>query len=42
MKGGGRMEGMTREELIAITIDNYMKLQRIKNANGDTKNAELD
>lgn len=36
------MEGMTREELIAITIDNYMNLQRIKNANGNTKNTELD
>lgn len=33
---------MTKEELIAITIDNYMDLQRIKKANGDTENKELE
>ena len=33
---------MTKEELITITIEKYMDLQRIKIANGDVKNAELD
>ena len=33
---------MTREELISITIDKYTDLQRIKKANGDYKNPELD
>ena len=36
------MNEMTKEELISITIDKYMDLQRIKKANGDTKNKELD
>lgn len=36
------MEGMTDKELITITIDNYMALQRIKNSNGDVENKELD
>lgn len=33
---------MTREELISITIDKYIDLQRIKRANGDVNNHELD
>lgn len=33
---------MTREELISLTIDKYSDLQRIKKANGDCHNAELD
>lgn len=33
---------MTREELISITIDKYTDLQRIKRANGNAKNDELD
>lgn len=33
---------MTKEELITITIEKYMDLQRIKKANGDVVNAELD
>lgn len=33
---------MTREELISITIDKYIDLQRIKRANGDAENYELD
>lgn len=36
------MEEMTEKELITILIDKYTDLQRIKKANGDTKNAELD
>lgn len=32
----------TEKELITMTIDNYMNLQRIKQANGDTVNKELD
>lgn len=35
-------EGMTREELISITIDKYTDLQRIRKANGDYENKELD
>lgn len=35
-------EIMTREELITITIDKYTDLQRIKRANGDCENQELD
>lgn len=35
-------EGMTREELINVIIDKYTDLQRIKKANGDTVNKELD
>ena len=33
---------MTREELISLTIDKYTDLQRIKKANGNTENQELD
>lgn len=33
---------MTREELISLTIDKYTDLQRIKKANGNTVNKELD
>ncbi len=33
---------MTDKELIAITIDKYTDLQRIKKANGDIKNDELE
>lgn len=33
---------MTEKELITVTIDNYMNLQRIKRENGDTVNRELE
>lgn len=33
---------MTKEELITITIDKYMDLQRIKKDNGNQVNKELD
>lgn len=33
---------MTEKELIALLIDKYTDLQRIKRANKDTKNEELD
>ena len=33
---------MTREELISLTIDKYTDLQRIKKANGNTEDKELD
>ncbi len=33
---------MSEKELITITIDTYMNLQRIKKANGDSENSELD
>ena len=33
---------MTRGELISLTIDKYTDLQRIKKANGNTENKELD
>lgn len=33
---------MTRDELISLTIDKYTDLQRIKKANGNTENKELD
>lgn len=33
---------MTEKELITFTIDTYMNLQRIKKANGDYDNKELD
>ena len=36
------VQEMTEKELITVTIDNYMNLQRIKQANGDTVNKELD
>lgn len=35
-------DDMTREELISMTIDKYTDLQRIKKANGDCENKELD
>ena len=35
-------EGITEKELITVTIDKYTDLQRIKKANGNTENAELD
>lgn len=33
---------MTEKELINFTIDTYMNLQRIKKANKDHENEELD
>lgn len=36
------VEEMTDKELITITIDRYTDLQRIKNANGEHSNPELD
>lgn len=36
------MEEMTEKELIAVLIDKYTDLQRIKRANKDTQNEELD
>lgn len=36
------MDIVTEKELIATTIDIYMNLQRIKKANGDYENKELD
>lgn len=33
---------MTDKELVTITIDNYMNLQRIKRENGTQENRELD
>lgn len=36
------VQNMTEKELIAVTIDNYMNLQRIKRANGDNENKELE
>ena len=33
---------MTDKELIAITIDRYTDLQRVKKANGSHENEELD
>ena len=36
------MNEMTDKELIAITIDRYTDLQRIKKANGNQENSELD
>ena len=36
------MEGMSESELIAVLIDKYTDLQRIKKANGGVENAELD
>ena len=43
-KGGDDMEvlEMTDKELIAITIDRYAELQRIKQSNGNQENKELD
>ena len=36
------MEEMTDKELITMTIDRYTDLQRIKKANGNHENTELD
>lgn len=42
-KGGEKEVNETSDkELISITIDKYTDLQRIKIANGDTANTELD
>ena len=41
-KGGERIDEMTDKELITILIDKYTDLQRIKKANNDTPNEELD
>ncbi|MBD5555477.1 MAG: hypothetical protein HDQ95_09120 [Roseburia sp.] len=35
-------QDMTDKELITVIIDKYTDLQRIKKANGNTENAELD
>lgn len=35
-------DNMSKEELISITIDKYTDLQRIKKANGEVENKELD
>ena len=45
MKGGANMEvthDMSDQELKTLLIDKYTDLQRIKKANGDTVNEELD
>ena len=45
MKGGVNMEvnhDMSDQELKTLLIDKYTDLQRIKKANGDTVNEELD
>ena len=45
MKGGANMEGnhdMRDQDLKTLLIDKYTDLQRIKKANGDTVNEELD
>ncbi|NBK92330.1 hypothetical protein D5278_10175 [bacterium 1XD21-13] len=36
------VQEVTEKELITVTIDKYTDLQRIKKANGNTENAELD
>ena len=36
------MEEVSDKELITVLIDHYTDLQRIKKANGNTENAELD
>lgn len=36
------MDEMTDKELIAITIDRYTDLQRVKKANNNHENAELE
>lgn len=36
------VDQMTDKELVTITIDNYMNLQRIKKANRGQENEELD
>lgn len=45
MKGGANMEvnhDISDQELKTLLIDKYTDLQRIKKANGDTVNEELD
>lgn len=45
MKGGANMQvnhDMSDQELKALLIDKYTDLQRIKRANGDTVNEELE
>ena len=36
------VKDLTEKELITVTIDKYTDLQRIKKANGNTENSELD
>lgn len=36
------VQDMTEKELITTMIDKYTDLQRIKKANGDYENSELD
>lgn len=36
------VQEMTEKELITVMIDKYTDLQRIKKANGDHENTELD
>ena len=36
------MEEMTESELIAVLIDKYTDFQRIKKANGEVGNSELE
>ena len=36
------MEEMTESELIAVLIDKYTDLQRIKKVNGEVGNSELE
>lgn len=36
------VDNITDRELITVTIDRYTDLQRIKKANGDYNNPELD
>ena len=36
------VQDMTLDELKQVTIDYYVNLQRIKKANGEQKNIELD
>ena len=42
MKAVERLEEMTEKELITVLIDKYTDLQRIKLANGDVQNKELE
>ena len=36
------VQEMSDKELITVTIDRYTDLQRIKKANGNNENAEID
>ncbi len=36
------VQEVSDKELITVTIDRYTDLQRIKKANGNSENAELD